>query len=300
MNDTSAIATTQASEHSASPEPIELTCADGVRLHGHFLPAQGGRPGLPVLLCPATGVRQHFYLRFANWLARQGHDVLVFDYRGVGMSLHGPLRECRATLQQWGQQDQVAALDWLVKRTDHQQVLLLGHSAGAQMLGLLPNHRHVARVVGVAASTGWFQGMRPGFRFQARLALRGILPLGSLIKGYAPCGLVGLGENLPSGVARQWGQWCAAGGYATNAVKGRAAQDFHAQVRFPITVLHATDDDIATPATVADLLRTFPAAIGTVQHVSPASHGLRAIGHIDWFRASHQSLWPLLAAALRG
>lgn len=285
---------------SAASERIEITCADGVRLHGHFLPANGGTPGLPVLLSPATGVRQHFYLRFATWLAAQGHDVLVFDYRGVGLSLHGPLKDCRATLAEWGQQDQVAALEWLAQRTGSEQVLLLGHSAGGQMIGLLPNHRRVARVVGVSASTGWFRGMRLGFRLKARLGLRCLVPLGAWVKGYAPTSAVGLGENLPAGVARQWGQWCAAGGYATNAIRHQPERDFHADVRTPITVLHATDDDIATPTTVADLLRTFPAAPKQTVAIHPAAHGLKQIGHIDWFRASHQALWPTIAAALRG
>ncbi|WNG37674.1 alpha/beta fold hydrolase [Archangium violaceum] len=290
---------------SSSTQPVmgsvDLVCQDGVQLKGHFLPAFGGRQApteRPVLLCPATGVRQHFYLRFAAWLAEQGHDVLVFDYRGIGLSLQGRLKDCRATLVEWGQQDQVAALDWLVRRTGQEQVLLLGHSAGGQMIGLLPNHRHIARVVGVATSTGWFRGMRPGFRFTARAVLRGVIPLGIRLKGYAPCSKVGLGEDLPAAVALQWGQWCAAGGYATNAVKGRPQQDFHADIRIPITVLHATDDDIATPANVADLMRTYPAARRQVRHVAPRDHGLKAIGHIDWFRTSHQALWPLLAQAL--
>jgi len=255
-------------------------------------------PVLPVLICPATGVKQQFYLRFASWLSAQGHDVMVFDYRGIGLSRQGPLKHSRATLAEWGQQDQVAAIEWLLGRTGQAQVLIVGHSAGGQMMGLLPNHHRVARVVGVATSTGWFKGMRPAFRFKARLGLRFLVPVGALFKGYAPTSAVGLGEDLPAAVARQWGQWCAAGGYATNAVKGQATLDFHAHVRMPITVFHASDDDIATPATVADLLRTLPQARKQVMHIHPRDHGLQGIGHIDWFRQSHQALWPLLAQAL--
>lgn len=283
-------------------EPVDITCQDGTRLKGHFLPAfAGGRSATeqPVLLCPATGVKQQFYMRFADWLAAQGHDVLVFDYRGVGQSLQGRLKDCRATLPEWGQQDQVAALNWLLQRTGQAQVALIGHSAGGQMMGLLPNHHRISRVVGVATSTGWFRGMRLGFRMKAHFGLRVAIPLGVRLKGYAPTALLGLGENLPATVGAQWGQWCAAGGYATNAVKGQPQRDFHAQVRMPITVFHATDDDIATPTTVADLMRTFPAARKAVHHIAPRDHGLKRIGHIDWFRSSHQALWPLLAKALR-
>jgi predicted alpha/beta hydrolase len=291
-----------ASGATSATERIEITCADGLRLQGHFLPAFGGtQPAshAPVLLCPATGVRQQFYLRFASWLAEQGHEVMVFDYRGIGLSLQGPLRHSQATLAEWGQLDQVAALDWLVRRTGQDQVLLMGHSAGGQMMGLMPNHHHIARVVGVATSTGWFRQMRLGFKLQAHFGLRFLVPLGIRLTGYAPTSKIGLGEDLPAAVGRQWGQWCAAGGYATNAVKGQPHKDFHSQVEIPITVFHATDDDIANPGTVADLMRTFPKARKQIHRLSPRDHGLKAIGHIDWFRSSHQALWPLLAHALR-
>jgi predicted alpha/beta hydrolase len=282
------------------PEAVEIVCADGERLSGHFLAAGGGTPGLPVLLCPATGVKQHFYLRFAQWLANQGHDVLVFDYRGIGLSRRGPLKDCKATLAQWGQQDLVAALDWLLWRTGSEQAVQLGHSAGAQMIGLMPNHGRIARLVGISASTGWFSGMRLAFRLKALFGLRLFVPLGIRLVGYGPTARIGLGENLPAGVARQWGQWCAAGGYATNATRGRADQDFHADVRTPITVLYAQDDDIANAATVADLLRTFPGAPRRAIAIRPERQGLQDLGHMNWFRSSHQAVWPLMARAVRG
>lgn len=287
----------------AEPERVTLTCEDGTRLQGHFFagsPRPDGSPVPPVLISPATGVRQHFYFRFAAWLAAQGHDVMVFDYRGIGLSLQGRLRDCRATLAEWGQQDQVAALEWLCERTGQAQVRLLGHSAGGQMLGLLPNHHRVARLVGVAASTGWFAAMRPTFAIVAQLVLRGIVPLGIRLQGHAPCSKVGLGEDLPAQVALDWARWCTAGGYATNAVQHAPDRDFHAAVRTPITVLHASDDNIATPGTVADLLRTFPGAPRQAHTLRPRDHGLAAIGHLDWFRHSHQALWPWMAQALRG
>ena len=87
------------------PEPVTLTCADGQRLQGHFFAARGDAAAAPVLISPATGVRQQFYWRFADWLASQGHATLVFDYRGIGQSLHGWLADSRAWLVDWGLQD---------------------------------------------------------------------------------------------------------------------------------------------------------------------------------------------------
>lgn len=288
------------SQVAVQSQPVIFTCKDGQVLRGHFFDASGVASDLPVLLSPATGIKQFFYLRFANRLAAQGHQVLVFDYRGIGLSLEGPLALCRASLADWGQLDQVAALEWLLHHTGAEKAVILGHSAGGQMLGLLPNHDRVARLVGVAASSGWFSAMRTQFALKARFALQCVVPLGIRLKGYGPTALLGLGENLPADVARQWGQWCSAGGYATNAVRGKRDEDFHPVVRTPITVLHAEDDEIANPATVADFLRTFPSAPANIHLLRPGDHGLKTIGHMEWFRPSHQVLWPLMEQAVRG
>ena len=71
-------------------------------------------------------------------------------------------------------------------------------------------------------------------------------------------------------------------------------------MRTPITVLYAQDDDIATAATVADLIRTVPDTPKQVQLVQPQQHGLKDLGHLNWFRSSHQAVWALMAQAVRG
>lgn len=291
----------------ADGHPLDITCEDGERLAGRFFAAAPGARAagsdprlLPVLIAGATGVPQQFYRRFAAWLAAQGHDVLTFDYRGIGLSLRGPLKHCRAGLLDWGRLDIPAALEALLARSGAPQAVLVGHSAGAQMLGVMPNHHKVARLVGVAASTGWFRTMRPGFRLKANFGLRLVVPLAARLTGYAPTAALGLGENLPARVGVDWGRWCAAGGYARHGVRAHPHWDRHAEVHTPFTVFHASDDDIANPGSVADLLAGWPNARGTVRQFHPREHGLRGIGHLDWFRRSHQVLWPRLGAAVQG
>ena len=138
----------------ATAQPLTITCADGTTLQAQFFPATAPSPGrLPVLIGPATGVPQRYYQRFATWLAEQGHPVLTFDYRGIGQSLQGRLADSRATLTDWGTQDLVAAVEALRQQTGAAQVQLIGHSAGGQMMGVMPNHHRIAGVVGIATST---------------------------------------------------------------------------------------------------------------------------------------------------
>lgn len=74
------------------PEKVHLYCRDGYCLTGSFYQHQSSVPTLPILICPATGIRQRFYQAFATWLFEQGYDVLCFDFRGIGESLHGKLK----------------------------------------------------------------------------------------------------------------------------------------------------------------------------------------------------------------
>ena len=280
-------------------ESIVITCADGYCLKGTFFetPRHGSRAC--VLICPATAVPQSFYFKFCAWLASQGYDVLVFDYRGIGQSLVGDLRDCEVSLQQWGELDQVAALDWLLEKTGHPQALMIGHSAGGQMMGLLPNHRKIARVVSVAGSTGYFGGMPAPKRLIATLVMKAYLPISVHLFRYARTKSIGLGEDLPRRVALQWRDWCNRPGYVLNGIGNTIDQDYHAEFRTPITLVHALDDWIATPANVTDLLRLYPNAQSEVIRLDPKAFGYKTIGHIDMFRSSRHKVWPIIQQALQ-
>lgn len=279
-------------------EPVDISCADDYLLRGTFFRAQTRDASEPVLLCPATGVPQTFYFKFCTWLSEQGFDVLVFDYRGIGQSLHGHVRDSDASLQQWGELDQPAALDWLLEYTNSTQVRLLGHSAGGQMLGILPNHKAIKCAVGVASSTGYFGGMPPTKRALATLLMKGYMPLSVCLLKYANSKSIGWGEDLPGKVALQWRDWCSRPGYVLNSLGSSIQNDYHAEFDAPITVLHADDDWIATSANVADLLRLYPRAEKQVIRLAPSDYGYPSIGHIEMFRSSRNKLWPIILDAL--
>ena len=69
----------------ASRVNVAFCARDGYSLQGSYFPTATGA-GSPVLICPATGLRQSFYFAFADWLRHDGHPTFVFDYRGIGAS----------------------------------------------------------------------------------------------------------------------------------------------------------------------------------------------------------------------
>lgn len=89
-------------ETHAAYETIHFIAADGYALSGSYFPAPCGNK-TPVLICPATGVKQGFYYAFAQWLSEQGHPrcaLAAIDRRAIGKvkryvgmrkSVHGAL-----------------------------------------------------------------------------------------------------------------------------------------------------------------------------------------------------------------
>lgn len=275
-----------------------ITCQDGYTLQGIFYPKQKASSLLPILLSPATGILQRFYQPFAEWLTTQGYDVLSFDFRGIGQSLHGDVAKSTATIQDWGLLDLPAAIEALSQKTGAEKIYLIGHSAGGQLLGLAHNHTKVAKVIAVAGSSGHVKGLAGKSRFLGPLMFHVIFPVSSLVKGYGATQFIGMGENLPKGVAKQWAEFCSAGGYVTSAIGKTIHKHYHDDIRTPITSIHATDDEIATEANVKDLLRTFPNTKTHYITLKPADYGHKAIGHMLMFKPKYQNLWPIIEQQL--
>ena len=276
-------------------ETLEISCKDGYTLSGRFYTtALSKQKKYPVLICPATGITQHFYQDFAQWLTTQGYDVLSFDFRGIGRSLHGPLKYSQASIVNWGQLDIPAAIDALLCKSQADQVLLLGHSAGGQLLGITPNHQKVAKLIAVSGSTGHIKGLTGKTKILAPIMFKLIFPLARMTAGYGPTQAIGMGENLPKDVAKQWAQFCSQPGYAINAIGKTVFEDYHAKVNCPISVLWSSDDEIATRRNVKDLLRLYPNAKTEMIELKPQSYQHKAIGHMLMFKKSHQNLWPTI------
>jgi predicted alpha/beta hydrolase len=191
-----------------------------------------------------------------------------------------------------------AALDWLLAETGASLAHLIGHSAGGQLFGLMPNHQKILNVLAIASSSGYVGGLPPPTRWIARVLLGVYIPATCSVLGYAPSKLIGWGEDLPRGVAMQWSRWCLRPGYVENDF-GRSIQEhYYREFTAPVIALHASDDPIATPANVTDLLRLLPRAPKRQQLIVPADFGLSSIGHIDLFRRHCAAVWPVLLAAV--
>ena len=126
-------------------DKIIITAADGYRLSALF-----GKPVSAVngtiILSAAAGVKKEFYLNFARFLINHGYRVLLYDYRGIGESAPVSLKASTIYIHEWGTHDMNAVLDYLVDE-GYSGIIWLGHSIGAQLVGLLKNKEYVQKVI---------------------------------------------------------------------------------------------------------------------------------------------------------
>jgi len=229
-------------------------------------------------------VKRRYYDRFARYLADDGFAVITYDYRGVGDSAHTPIRKVDASMRQWGELDQPAVLDYARRSEPNVPLMVIGHSVGGQLFGLLRNPPPVDRVLMVAAQHNYY-GL---WRMRERIVLWAlwtlVMPVASRTLGYFPGSRVALGEDLPRGVALEWARWCRSPGALVEAVGGDARERFE-HYNGPILALSFDDDyRFAPPQAVDALLALYTNARSSHRHLTAASLGLSRVGHFGFFR----------------
>ena len=123
-------------------QDVLLTTADGTRLGAWYVPAEGPRRDVTVLVANGNAGDRSLRAPLAAALRAQGLDVLLFDYRGFGGNPGRPSEEGLAD-------DARAARDHLVRERGvaPQRLLLLGESLGAGVAARLATETPVGGLV---------------------------------------------------------------------------------------------------------------------------------------------------------
>lgn len=245
-----------------------------------------------VLLHPATAVVQEFYFAFAAYLNGRGFTVLTYDYRGTGRSRPDHLRDTRVSMADWMEYDVGAVTAWAGSRFSGMPLLAVGHSVGGHAVILSSATSALRAAVLVASHAGVTSTIRGAAeRMRVWAVMRLLAPLLCRLHGYMPGKRLGLGEDLPGTVMRQWSRWSTLPHYfyddpAMDAVR-RAAR-----VGVPLLVLGFEDDAWANRDAMTLLLAPLVNTSIERQHIAPADAGVPAIGHMGFFRKRSAALWP--------
>ena len=271
------------------PIALVFEAADGRPLAATVL--EPPRVDGAVVIASATGVPRRIYEGIAGCLADAGLAVITFDYRGIGGSRQGgPLRREYARMQEWGRLDLEGALSWMRRAYAGAPLLVLGHSAGGQLIGLAPSARHLAGAALIGSQLGWAGHWPWPARGLMWSMWHAMIPVLTTAVGYLPMQAFGQGEDLPAGVAREWAAWGRRRNYLFDAL-GPAVRQGYGGLRFPVRALHI-GDDLYAPRSGVEALVSFYGGPREVQTVTPAQAGARRIGHFGWVRPRfEEAIW---------
>ncbi len=159
---------------------------------------------------------------------------------------------------------------------------------------MAPSASRVTRALFVASQSG-FKGHWDGIAYWRVAAIWHLMiPIASRVWGYLP-GFLGVGEEVPAGVAREWARWGRHPDYLMRD-GGPERRAVYAALRFPIRSLAIADDTYAPERAAAALLEFYAGAPRELRVVRPTDLGRATLGHFGPFRATEgAALWPEIA-----
>jgi predicted alpha/beta hydrolase len=284
-------------------QTIDVIASDGqvlvAKLYGSAQPVSNP---YSVLVAGALGIEQRYYAAFCAWLAGRGHAVMSFDLRGIGASLPTgqSLRDVQASMLSWARVDFTAAVESLCNLAGTDQVLLLGHSLGAQHPGMsVPStQKRIRKLVSVASGSGYWRDWKASSRRAAPLMFYAAGPVLTPLFGYFPGKRLGMVGNLPRGVMAQFSHWCRHPEFAWGAEPQEVLPSLRSAT-YPIHAVSFSDDETMTETCTRQLFAAHPNAPCHIEVISPQQMGVARVGHIGAFRPQMQErLWPYLEACL--
>jgi predicted alpha/beta hydrolase len=277
---------------------ITIKAADGYPLSAIYFTPEGKSIGT-LVISSATGVKKEFYSNFSSFLVQKGYTVLLFDYRGIGGSAPLNLKSMKSYIHEWGTMDMNAMVNFLVNEKGLTDIIWIGHSIGAQLVGLLDNHQHIRKVIAINAALGYWGY----FPFPMKLVIWVLWYIigPSLVKiyGYGTMRKIGWGEDLPKNVLLEWRQWCLSKNYYRSFLQKRLKTDKFYHFTRPITAIYTSDDFIANDKTVPLMMNFFPNAPREILKLYVKRYTPYKVGHTGIFRKKFKKdLWPVLVNAI--
>ena len=285
----------------ASPiaDAIRFPAADGVVLGAwHWASAQ---PQGAVLICPATGVAARYYQRYGTWLASRGYAVLALDYRGIGLSRPDRLARFRATKFDWGNLDCEAALAELLARHPGLPLYGVGHSIGGFAIGLAPSAAKLQRLFLVGSQYAYWRDYAPQVRWPYFFKWHLFMPVAAAVLGYFPGRRLGWLEDLPAGVALEWGMryhpdFHRLYSWLPHAVAPAGPAELEKRLHGfsgDLLAFAMTDDPYATAAATGRLLAHYSGSRRLIVRLAPEAVPEGNVGHFGFFHERFStSLWP--------
>lgn len=275
-------------------QKVIIVAADGYHLSALYARPIGESIG-NIILSSATGIKKEFYINFSQFLVQNGYTVLLYDYRGIGESAPRNLKTSASFMHEWGTLDMNAVLEFMVNEKALTDIIWLGHSVGAQMVGFIKHQEHISKVISISAAFGYWKYLPAPLKWKIWTLWFFVGPLMVFFFGYGAMKKIGWGENLSKNMMKEWREWCLSKKYFTGMLETKLGHDKFYGFNRPITFFYMSDDRLANNITAPLMMSFFPDSPKQIFKISVEKYTNHKVGHIGIFRKKFQNdLWPLL------
>ncbi len=245
-----------------------------------------------IVISSATGVLQGYYKKFASHFASLGFVVYTFDYSGIGKSGSQieKLRANTSDLKSWGSVDQAAVLKHAEKHEKGNELILITHSVGGQVLGFNKRFEAIDKIILVASQSGYWEYFKGWHYPKMWLLWFVIIPVLTPLFGYFPSKKLGLFENLPKEMVYEWAKWGRQEQYFMHYYNEE--NYFFNKIRVPLLSFSFPKDHFAPKETVDWLTAQYKNAKTERIHYKVAANEVDNLKHFGFFREAFKgSLW---------
>lgn len=272
-------------------EAFTIKTDDHFRISATLFSKESRSPHL-IIVCPATGAPQYYYKNFAEYASGYADfDVITFDYRGIGKSLHGSVIDCSACMSDWGEKDLKAVIKWADQKYDG--IFLIGHSVAGQIFPKAANNSRVKAAYFVGSQSAYHGHWKGIWWLYVMSFWYVVIPMVTSLFDYLPGWTMGGKIPIPKKVALEWRTW---GTHRQGVLLNQAEMiSRFSSVKIPVHFVTINDDKLLAPAAATQkLMNSYKNASTSYQFIRPRDLGLKKIGHFGFFKKSFQKqLWPM-------
>ncbi len=243
---------------------------------------EGKKKETVLIIASATGVRQEYYEKFAQFIAEYGISVITFDYSGIGRSLKKPIKKLDNNAADWGRNDLESIIQYVMSNYPESRKVVLGHSIGGQLVGLAKSSTKINKIILVAAQSGYWKYWKGFGRIKMWFNWYILFPLLLNAFGYLKSKQISGMENLPRNVANQWRNW---GRNRDYILSDKTINETHyKKIMVEVTAFSIEDDDFAPVEAVQWMTGQYQNAKKKSIHLKPVDFKVTKIGHFGVFK----------------
>lgn len=251
---------------------------------------EGSKTETVLIIASATGVRQEYYQKFAQFIASKGISVLTFDYHGIGRSLKKPIKKLNNNAADWGRNDLESIIKYVLTNYSNSKKVILGHSIGGQLIGLAESSVKVDKLILVAAQSGYWKYWNGIGRIKMWFNWHILFPILLNIFGYLNSKKISGMENLPKNVANQWSKWGKNQNYILSDKS--IEQTYYNKISIDITAFSIEDDNFAPLNAVNWMTSQYNNSEKKSIHLKPIDFEVSKIGHFGVFKEQFRNtIW---------